>query len=402
MSSSSGGGPPDLVTAVVHLNAGKYFQIAAVIVLIYDHLLTFSEEFVERIWKQKLSGASILFLLNRYGNLFAFIVIVDAFNDPSWTPEVCKRFAPYEGAQSLVFIGSDIRTIRSLHPILVFLMVLWCMQISMSGVGISTGNGCILVGTNPLFPALWVAPLITDTCIFVLTLYRLRPFARKGAGKTPTIQIFIRDGVMYFLVIFAANLINCLIYFIAPEDLRALGASFSQVLTSVMISRLVLNLRSLRDDTNERQITRSIDFATMPRTTRRETGVTFRPGPGGIVAYGSGLTNGWTDDERVGADARQSEWRESRGFWGIGSTHTTSSAQASGTGTVNTFMTLAIGNLGEDFEDGKNDGCEVRGEGGAMNRAWEVADGTELRVMDAGGLEDDHGPRRYEEPSSNM
>lgn len=160
-----------------------------------------------------------------------------------------------------------------------------------------------------------------------------------------------------------------------------------------MISRLVLNLRSLRDDANERQITRSIDFATMPRTTRRETGVTFRPGPGGIVSYGSGLTNGWTDDERVGADARQSEWRESRGFWGIGSTRTTSSAQASGTGTVNTFMTLAIGNLGEDFEDGKNDGCEVRGERGAMNRAWEVVDGTELRVMDAGGPKDDHGPR---------
>jgi len=37
---------------------------------------------------------------------------------------------------------------------------------------------------------------------------------------------------------------NTLIYFLAPLDLRALGASFSQLITSIMISRLVLNLRS--------------------------------------------------------------------------------------------------------------------------------------------------------------
>jgi hypothetical protein len=82
----------------------------------------------------------------------------------------------------------------------------------------------------------------------------------------PTIYIFARDGALYFLVMFLANLMNTLIYFVshclpldsprpksfidihlqlAPLDLRALGASFSQLITSVMISRLVLNLRSL-------------------------------------------------------------------------------------------------------------------------------------------------------------
>ena len=36
---------------------------------------------------------------------------------------------------------------------------------------------------------------------------------------------------------------------LAEQDLRAVGAQFTQLLTSVMISRLVLNLRSMGDTT---------------------------------------------------------------------------------------------------------------------------------------------------------
>jgi len=56
-------------------------------------------------------------------------------------------------------------------------------------------------------------------------------------------HILIRDGILYFLAIFLANLMNTLLFFLAPFDLKAVGASFSQLITNVMISRLVLNLR---------------------------------------------------------------------------------------------------------------------------------------------------------------
>lgn len=44
----------------------------------------------------------------------------------------------------------------------------------------------------------------------------------------PTIARFVNDGLLYFLVIFAANLSNVLIYTFAVPDLKAFGASFSQ------------------------------------------------------------------------------------------------------------------------------------------------------------------------------
>ncbi|PPR07619.1 hypothetical protein CVT24_004172 [Panaeolus cyanescens] len=229
--------------------------------LVYDHLLTLQEE-VERIWKQKTSGATILFLINRYGTLLSFIVVLDAFHDPSWPRAVCDRFVMFEGAQTIVFVGICelimILRVYALYGrsaiVLVFLMALWCAQIVMSGIGIHTGwavpsppdlnTGCILDGDNTLFLSLWVAPLVTDTFIFALTLWRIRRYKRR-VRSTPLVQIFLRDGIMYFFAIFSANFLNFMIYVLAPSDLKPVGASFSQLLTSVMISRLVLNLRAV-------------------------------------------------------------------------------------------------------------------------------------------------------------
>lgn len=58
---------------------------------------------------------------------------------------------------------------------------------------------------------------------------------------------------MYFLVICMANFFNTLIFFLGPPDLKAVGASFSQLITATMISRLVLNLRSLSYVSNSQQ-----------------------------------------------------------------------------------------------------------------------------------------------------
>ncbi|KAF4616037.1 hypothetical protein D9613_011373 [Agrocybe pediades] len=244
--------PESLAQAVMHLQAGKYFQIAAYVMLIYDHLLTFSVE-VERIWKPKFSGASILFLINRYATPLQFIVIIDAFQDPIWTKDGASTIALIAVCEAIMILRVYALYGRS-NWILGFLGFLWALQIVLSSVGIKTGFavplppglvGCIFSGSSPLFPAIWVTPLITDTCIFALTMWRTRAYLVRRSTGTPTLQLFMRDGFLYFFAILAANLLNMLLFFIAPADLRAIAASFSQLLTSTMVSRLVLNLRSL-------------------------------------------------------------------------------------------------------------------------------------------------------------
>ncbi|KAF9051461.1 hypothetical protein BJ165DRAFT_889726 [Panaeolus papilionaceus] len=246
--------------AAQHLLAGKYFQGASYAMLVYDHLLTLDEE-VERIWKQKFSGATILFLLNRYGTLLSFIVVIDAFVDSGWTKQDCHRFVMYEGAQTIALVGICelimILRVYALYGRSIFviapLLLLLSAQIIMSVVGIHTGwavplpsglTGCILDGTSVIFPSIWVSPLITDSCIFGLTLWRTRSYILSRSRSTPIMQIFLRDGTLYFFAIFSANFINFLAFILAPSDLKAVGASFSQIITSLMVSRLVLNLRA--------------------------------------------------------------------------------------------------------------------------------------------------------------
>ena len=56
--------------------------------LTYDHLLTFAGE-VHFVWRRKFSGATILFALNRYVNLFSkILLVVNAQYWPNQTDQV--------------------------------------------------------------------------------------------------------------------------------------------------------------------------------------------------------------------------------------------------------------------------------------------------------------------------
>ncbi|KAJ3506860.1 hypothetical protein NLJ89_g6630 [Agrocybe chaxingu] len=237
-----------LARAAHHLLAAKYFQIASFVMLVYDHA---KQEFrssnlwgrgsavsntsmcvimlatkVERIWEQPFTGASLLFYLNRYGNLLEFIVIIDAFFDPNWPKDVCRRFVKFEGAGTIILVAICqlvmILRVYAIYEraiwILAFLLTLLAAQISISAVGINLG-----------FPVPLPAPLAGSTSVFPALI----------------ITVLIRDGVMYFFVIFLTNLMNTVIYFQVEEDLKAIGASFLQLITSVMISRLILNLKGV-------------------------------------------------------------------------------------------------------------------------------------------------------------
>ncbi|PPQ67323.1 hypothetical protein CVT25_005907 [Psilocybe cyanescens] len=222
--------------------------------LVYDHMLTFGEE-VDKIWSRPFTLPTLLFYLNRIPRndlvrLKSSLIIVG---------RRCQRYVKFAGASttSLVAIAELIMILRvyALYlgnkKILAFLLALLCGQVIVSAWAVHNGMrvpqppgfpGCVLTGKNSFFAALWGAPLVTDSCIFVLTTWRTVRYMRKH-GRMTALEILLRDGTLYFFTIFGVNLMNTLIYFLAFKDLKAVGASFSQILTSIMISRLQLNLR---------------------------------------------------------------------------------------------------------------------------------------------------------------
>jgi len=106
--------------------------------------------------------------------------------------------------------------------------------------------GCILTGKTDRIVYTWVAELVFDTAIFLFTLYRTLEIYRqyRGGAAIPLITIMLRDGIVYFAVIFAANVVTVTLFLALPTDLKVVNASFSTLITSLMVSRLILNLRS--------------------------------------------------------------------------------------------------------------------------------------------------------------
>ncbi|KAF9566772.1 hypothetical protein CPC08DRAFT_628048 [Agrocybe pediades] len=142
--------------------------------------------------------------------------------------------------------------------------------------------------------ALWGAPLVTDTCIFVLTLWKTATFLRRH-GRITTVEILLRDGTLYFLTIFGVNLMNTLIYFLAQGDLKAVGASFSQILTSIMISRLQLNLRKLKDSNGKVIVNSKSMLANRPHYQPTLPSLVFTSV---VAASDDSDSHGYTDDEK--------------------------------------------------------------------------------------------------------
>jgi len=107
-------------------------------------------------------------------------------------------------------------------------------------------TGCILTGKpsqGDRFAAFWIGQLVFPTLVFFLTVVRAFSLRVQGTGGGGILNTMLRDGTMYFLVIFLVNLANVLTYVVSPPDIQAINAPFSALITAVMMSRLMLNLR---------------------------------------------------------------------------------------------------------------------------------------------------------------
>ncbi|KAI1798334.1 hypothetical protein LXA43DRAFT_23672 [Ganoderma leucocontextum] len=256
--------PAQLATAAEHLMAAKMFSLASCVMLFYDITITFGDE-VERIWKQRFTGATVLWFLNRYLSPLGYIVIIVSFHDPSWSKAACQHYVLYPEVLK-VFTATTVGIIFILRlyaiyskskAVLYGFSALLLMELGIKIWAFTDGVmlqlppglvGCILTGRSTPGDRIiytWVAELLFDSFVFFATLYRtIQLYRRTLIGQALSlITVIMRDGIMYFAVIFVSNLVTVLIFVIAPPDLKVINASFSTLITSLMVSRLMLNLR---------------------------------------------------------------------------------------------------------------------------------------------------------------
>ncbi|TFK23018.1 hypothetical protein FA15DRAFT_757574 [Coprinopsis marcescibilis] len=251
----------ELVQTAYHLQAAKMYSLASCVMLFYDMMITAGDE-IERIWMQeRYSRITLLYALNRYLTPLGYIVIIVSFHQP-WSIEVCDRYILFPEALKVVTASVvGVIFVLRIHAIYnrglvvtLFAAAMLVVEIAVKIWAFTDGTrlvlpegivGCILVGRNHIrFVFSWIAELLFDSVIFFLTLWRtVTLYRRQGARPMSLFTLVIRDGVIYFAVIFVANVVTVLMFLLAPPDIKAMNASFSTLITTLIVSRLILNMK---------------------------------------------------------------------------------------------------------------------------------------------------------------
>ncbi|KIJ36872.1 hypothetical protein M422DRAFT_260732 [Sphaerobolus stellatus SS14] len=225
----------EVITGFSHLLANKYYVLASTVLILYDHILTFDQE-REFIWKKKKTLPTCLFLIFRYVTPIVSALNIIALNWPGWKGSICKNWIWLP-----VAVGPIISAATG-------------TQLAVMGWSIPAGSpaplppgfiGCVpseKEGTGRRLSALYIAALCFDASVFLLTFSRA-VYARVTGTTVPLLQLVVRDGTLYFMVIFAVNLVNVFLLSLAPPDLSAINAPFASLITAVLVARLFLNLR---------------------------------------------------------------------------------------------------------------------------------------------------------------
>ncbi|KAF9038707.1 hypothetical protein BJ165DRAFT_1597042 [Panaeolus papilionaceus] len=110
-------------------------------------------------------------------------------------------------------------------------------------------SACVHAICRPLFIGFWVPFLFFETLVFFLTIWKsyasFETYRRaQRAGRDTLVDVIIRDGLIYFVVIMAVSLCNFLIWITDPFA-SYLAVGLLKSLQATICSRMLLNLRGM-------------------------------------------------------------------------------------------------------------------------------------------------------------
>ncbi|KAJ7501182.1 hypothetical protein B0H11DRAFT_2225003 [Mycena galericulata] len=252
----------DYATFTSDYRITRYAYLVCLVIVIYDHLLTFSTE-VKYIWLTKLRTSTCWFLAARYIGLIGNIT-VSVFYFVRFYVLSQRMYIVWE-----IFIITLELLIETTLCIRVFAMYnrnLWVgvpllALVCIGGILIMVGVVKLVPAQNLAAPGLngcntpypryaaehfakaWIIVLVCDVLVFALTVrqaYMQSHTSRLHNGSL--IQRMLKDGCMYFGVIVLAIIANISTWYLGDILLAGFLSWFTTSLSLTLLCRLMLNL----------------------------------------------------------------------------------------------------------------------------------------------------------------
>ncbi|GJE95843.1 hypothetical protein PsYK624_120330 [Phanerochaete sordida] len=248
-------------------NATRFMTAAGLVILCYDHVLTFMDE-VRLVWRAPPSFFKYAFIFNRYMVLSCLLVVAyemcgfvgDAFSDLG-----CKRLLITCSILSLVSIAVGnilvllrVITLWDRRPIIVRLMVAgflisFTTQTVMMVIALtkfwpglqwnSIAGMCITTLKTPFFSGVWAAPMLFEVLVLVSTI--LNALHRPSQAEQALTRSLHRDGITYFFAVTCFRILNLTLSIVARPSMIMVVVFFIWCMITTILNRALLRMRRI-------------------------------------------------------------------------------------------------------------------------------------------------------------
>ncbi|KAF8999603.1 hypothetical protein BDQ17DRAFT_1328142 [Cyathus striatus] len=243
-----------LLTLLQHMQIISYFHVASLALWVFEHSITMHLE-ISYIWRSShWSIVQIMYLVVRYGAYIdiSLNVVVQCF------PSLSVRswiLLPGMTAVEVILtlrVWAVWKKSRNMG-ILLFVSFFSVVISSWVNGGILANSvtfdaqeylvrGCLVTnGKVATEAAIWGILLAYDTLMMLLLLPPAYDAFRRG-GKSTLANIVIRDGIIYYIYLFVASLVNMVIV-LKLSRLKIELYRFGRVIYGAISCRIVLNIR---------------------------------------------------------------------------------------------------------------------------------------------------------------
>ncbi|CAL1708226.1 unnamed protein product [Somion occarium] len=254
-----------LISELQDAFATRYLSVAGLVVLLYDHVLTFNDE-VSLVWRAPASFPKYAFLFNRYlvlGCLLAVAYEMCGFIGITLSDIGCRSLLFTTSILAIFSIGiANILVLLRVvilwdhRPIVVKLMTVgfitsFSAQVVTLGFSLSKlapnvvwsteAQMCITTTTTPIFVAVWACPMLYEILVLFSTV--LNALDRPRGAQLPITKALYRDGIIYFVALTGLRALNLAFAALRKPALVMLGAFFVWAMTTTVLNRSLLRLR---------------------------------------------------------------------------------------------------------------------------------------------------------------
>lgn len=245
-------------------------QVAASTMIFHEHMMTLSDE-IRLVWSHKFSGATLVFLLNRYLvlSLGVAIVLQTGVWDTALSCEatiilydivsilltvitaVFSALRAY-AIGGLVLFPAAVTLFLGLLPAFVAIYFMsrssYAYVLVVSGSPVCDYNEYYPIQTyNQLILASRACAIAADVIVLAVTwihTYRTRKAAHRGVFKTGLTTLLARDGTIFFVLLLALNIMQMTIKSVGGP-MTNFASTFTPPVAGILISRFMLNLRHI-------------------------------------------------------------------------------------------------------------------------------------------------------------